>query len=282
MSGTASSRRASRSVTQTQQPQFLPSRFSRRFGGFVGRRFGAAWAGAAVLLACASVQSEPVRVDPSNPHYFLVNGKTTPLIGASYISYRWWANQNADYGQMLAVSSQNRLNVFRVWHLSSRSRTADRDGSFPGIEAPTAGAADGQNKFDLNSWNGNYFARLKDLIQQAANRGIIVELTFFTMCYSDADWKVHPLKAANNIQGIGTSTYSNFLTIKDLGLLARQLALVRKTMVELNGFDNVIYELANEPYFTEDVLGSTFTPRLGMTPCFGKRSAQKQACPRNT
>ena len=39
------------------------------------------------------------------------------------------------------------------------------------------------------------------------------------------------------------------LTLKHPDLLERQLAFVRKVVTELNGFDNVYFEICNEPYF---------------------------------
>jgi hypothetical protein len=44
-------------------------------------------------------------------------------------------------------------------------------------------------------------------------------------------------------------THTDALTMKHPDLVARQVEFVRKMVGELNEFDNVIYEICNEPYF---------------------------------
>jgi len=60
-------------------------------------------------------------------------------------------------------------------------------------------------------------------------------------------WPYSPLYAANNIQGVGSSNWINFLTLGDPALQARQQAVVTRVVQELNRFDNVYYEIMNEP-----------------------------------
>jgi len=58
-----------------------------------------------------------------------------------------------------------------------------------------------------------------------------------------------PMNAKNNVQGIGKVGREEPLTLKDPALLKVQEAFVRKIVTELKDFDNVIYEICNEPYF---------------------------------
>jgi hypothetical protein len=54
----------------------------------------------------------------------------------------------------------------------------------------------------------------------------------------------------NNVNGVGAVQRNDVHTLdKNGGLLAFQEALVRKIVVALNAFDNVFYEICNEPYF---------------------------------
>jgi hypothetical protein len=43
--------------------------------------------------------------------------------------------------------------------------------------------------------------------------------------------------------------WNQVYTLSDAAMLARQDAMVRKIVTELNGYDNVYYEICNEPYF---------------------------------
>jgi hypothetical protein len=83
----------------------------------------------------------------------------------------------------------------------------------------------------------------------ARDKGIIVDVCFFN---GVGDWwmvdlKKSPLYSSNNIQGEGTTDGYAFCTLKSPGLVARQTAYVRKIAVELNGFDNVLYDICDEP-----------------------------------
>jgi hypothetical protein len=58
------------------------------------------------------------------------------------------------------------------------------------------------------------------------------------------------MNADNNINGVGSVARTNVYTLNQHGgLLPIQEALVRKLVRELKGFDNLYYEICNEPYF---------------------------------
>ena len=58
------------------------------------------------------------------------------------------------------------------------------------------------------------------------------------------------MNTVNNVNGVGAVGRNDVYTLDRNGpLLAAQVALVRKIVTELNEFDNVIYEISNEPYF---------------------------------
>jgi hypothetical protein len=68
--------------------------------------------------------------------------------------------------------------------------------------------------------------------------------------YSDPIWACSPMKATNNVNGIGNVGKDEVHTLdKEPALLAVQEAMTRKLVTELNGFDNLYYEVCNEPYF---------------------------------
>jgi hypothetical protein len=58
------------------------------------------------------------------------------------------------------------------------------------------------------------------------------------------------MNSSNNVNSIGAVARTNVYTLdKNGGLLAVHEALVRKIVAELNRYDNLYYEICNEPYF---------------------------------
>src|SRR5439155_485387 len=120
----------------------------------------------------------------------------------------------------------------------------------PWARGDTPGYANGGNKFDLTRWDEAYFKRLKDFVAQAGQRGVVVEMNLFCPMYDESQWRLSPQNALNNINGIGEVGRTNVYTLdRNGGLLAVQEAMVRKIVAELDGFENVYYEICNEPYF---------------------------------
>ncbi len=113
----------------------------------------------------------------------------------------------------------------------------------------TPGALDGRNRFDLTRWNRAYFERLRDFVAQASRRGIVVELTLFCTYYRERMWRLSPLHADNNVNGLEPAAHDQALVMRHPKRLAAMAAFVRKVAGELREFDNVIYEICNEPYF---------------------------------
>jgi hypothetical protein len=104
----------------------------------------------------------------------------------------------------------------------------------------------GQYKYDLASWDEAYFKRLRDYVREASARNIIVEVVFFNGMYDDR-WEAQPLFHANNIQGVGTLEFKQFTTVADKALVDVQLNYVRKVATALYDFDNVIFDISDEP-----------------------------------
>jgi hypothetical protein len=75
-------------------------------------------------------------------------------------------------------------------------------------------------------------------------------MNLFCPFYDEGMWRLSPMNAANNVNGVGTVARTNVYTLDQHGgLLAIQEAMVRKIITELQGFDNLYYEICNEPYF---------------------------------
>jgi hypothetical protein len=222
----------------------------------------------ASLLNAVAAGREPLRLDPHNPHYLLFRGKPTILLGSSE-HYGSVLNRDFDYQRYFNTIQVAGFNVTRIFTGTYHERPgkfapgydfeiaenslAPRPESFlaPWPRTDHPGAVDGKNKFDLSRWNETYFRRLKDVVEAAGRRGIVVEVSLFCPYYADRFWEVSPLNAKNNINGIGDLARGDALSLKDSRMVAVQDAMVRKIVTELRDFDNVYYEICNECDFTD-------------------------------
>jgi hypothetical protein len=214
-----------------------------------------------LVLATGSIAlaAEPIRLLASNPHYFEFRGKPTVLV-TSAEHYGAVLNLDFDYKRYLATLAKDRLNLTRTFiaayregpesfGISSNTLAPSHDrfiAPWPRVGPDTA--FDGLPKFDLTKWNDAYFARLKAFIREAGQHGIVVELTLFCPFYRDEMWNLSPLNARNNMNGIGDYKRQDVFTLKDPKMQEAQDALVRKIVSELREFDNLMFEICNEPY----------------------------------
>jgi hypothetical protein len=203
----------------------------------------------------------PLALHPENPHYFLWQGRPAILI-TSAEHYGAVMNLDFDYRKYLDTLAADGMNYTRVFSGAyvepegafkiARNTLAPRPGRFiaPWARGAALGYANGGNKFDLTRWDEAFFTRLKDFIAYAAKRNVIVELTLFCPMYEDLQWRLSPMNAVNNVNGLGTVARTDVYTLdRHGGLLAVQEALTRKVVAELNGFPNLFFEICNEPYF---------------------------------
>ena len=220
---------------------------------------------AAGLLAAQAALAQapkpvPLALHPENPHYFLWRGRPAVLI-TSAEHYGAVMNLDFDYRRYLDTLAAEGMNYTRVFSGAyvepqgafkiERNTLAPAAGRFlaPWARGAQPGYPNGGNKFDLTRWDDAYFARLKDFISYAASRDVVVELTIFCPMYEEVQWSLSPMNAANNVNGVGAVGRNDVYTLKDQPLRAVQEALTRKLVTELNGFENLFFEIANEPYF---------------------------------
>ncbi|MFL6353733.1 MAG: hypothetical protein ACJ74Z_18045 [Bryobacteraceae bacterium] len=213
-----------------------------------------------VALVASGGTPNALSLYSGNTHYFLFRGKPTVLV-TSGEHYGSVINAEFNYRRYLDELKRNHLNLTRIWVGPYREVPGDfniadntlapRADKFvpPWPRSSTAGAADGGNRFDLSQWNPAYFARLHDFVREASLRGIVVEVNLFCPYYEKSMWAVSPLNSANNVNGIGNVDRTEVLTMKHPSLLSVEDVMVRKIVIELNAFDNLYYEICNEPYF---------------------------------
>ena len=216
-----------------------------------------------IVLACCRLAVDglaaPLGLHPENPRYFRFRDKPAILV-TSGEHYGAVLNLDFNYTVYLDELARHRFNLTRIFSGTYRevagsfsitgNTLAPRAGRFlcPWARSSTSGAADGGNKFDLTRWDDRYFARLKDFMREAGQRGVVVELVLFCTMYEDKVWEASPMCVRNNINGVGGVSKYEVYSAKDRSLFEVQQAVVRKLVTELNGFDNLYYEICNEPY----------------------------------
>lgn len=235
------------------------------------------------LPAVAWAATPPIRLHPDNPRWFQWRGKTTALI-TSAEHYGAVLNRDFDYRRYLDALQRDGMNYTRVFAGAyvepqgafgiQRNTLAPAVGRFlaPWARSDQPGYANGGNKFDLDRFSPEYLARLKEFISEAGRRGVVVELTFFCATYNDKQWSLHPFHPANNIQSLKIPDWRKMNTLppgtapekaRELSPVFRvQEALVRWLVRELNGFDNLFYEIQNEPWADNRIRGEIINPYL--------------------
>jgi hypothetical protein len=207
----------------------------------------------------AGLYAQPIKLHPDNPHYYLFNGKPTILI-TSAEHYGGVVNGDFDYVAYFDALKAYGMNYTRIYPgflfepmgkfmkgntLGAKPRSL----ILPWARSNKPGYPLGGNLFDLDKWDPAFFRRLKDFVAKAAERGIVVEIAFYNAQYGDT-WPMSPLYYENNIQGEGRCDYEDAQTLKHADVVRREDDYVRKITEEVNGFDNVILEICDEPYLT--------------------------------
>ncbi|NUQ65735.1 MAG: hypothetical protein HUU20_24970 [Pirellulales bacterium] len=203
---------------------------------------------------------QPIALHPDNGHYFLWCGRPAVLV-TSGEHYGAVLNLDFDYARYLDALAADGLNHTRTFSGTYReipgsfkitdNTLAPQPNRFacPWVRSEQPGYFDGGNKFDLSRSDEAYFDRLKDFMAAADKRGVVVEMNLFCPLYNDDLWKASPMNSANNVNGVGDCARTEVLTLKHPRLVELQVALTRKFVRELNPFDNLYFQVCNEPYF---------------------------------
>jgi hypothetical protein len=225
-----------------------------------------AWLSGVNVLAAPAASYPPLALHPENPRYFLFRGKPTVLV-TSGEHYGAVLNLDFDYVRYLDALAADGLNHTRLFSGTYRevpssfaitdNTLAPKPGRYvaPWARSTEPGDFDGGMRFDLGRWDESYFRRLKDFVAEARKRGVVVEVNLFCPFYEEVLWDANPMNARNNVNGIGRVPRDEVYTLKHADLTAVQEAVTRKIVAELNAFDNLYFEVANEPYFGGITIG---------------------------
>jgi hypothetical protein len=211
-----------------------------------------------------AAQYEPLKLDPRNPHYLNFRGKPTVLV-TSGEHYGAVVNLDFNYSKYLKELQRNHLNLTRVFVGSYREidkphdpvkggYTIDRNTLAPKLALfvspwKSTVQANGSVQFDLHRWNPLYFERLHRFLRQAGQRGVVVELSLFCLMYDQALWEASPLNSRNNGNQTEDVPNTEAYNLQHPRLQEAEDNLVRKLVAEVRQFDNLYFEIINEPYW---------------------------------
>lgn len=200
--------------------------------------------------------STPLRIHPQNPKLFQFRGKPLVLLTATE-HYGAVINRPFRYERYLADAAEKGMTMTRLFTLFREQQSAINPYSTCKPESPDfiapfrrtgpGRALDQELTYDLDQPNPEYFERLHHFVNLAASYGIIVEVVLLSNTYAPQVWELNPLHAKNNINGLEEIAWPDYLSQRHPKLFARQCAHVRTLVHELNRYDNVIYEICNEP-----------------------------------
>jgi len=216
-----------------------------------------------VLLFClflnftSNLNGTPIRLHPDNPHYFLYKDRPTILI-ASGEHYGAVINMDFDFATYLNTLEEIGLNHTRIFlgdyieepgaFCIETNTLSPKDGRFicPWKRSNVDGFSRGGNKFNLDQWDPAYFKRLHDFMSLAEKKGVIVEAVLF---FSGYLFKHSPFHHSNNINNTDTIKSNQYMTLGTGNILDHQKKYCVKLVQELNRYNNLIINIANEPWF---------------------------------
>ncbi|MBS10465.1 MAG: hypothetical protein CME19_02530 [Gemmatimonadetes bacterium] len=208
-----------------------------------------------------------LRVHPDNPKLFEFNGRPLVLLCATEhygavlnrpFRFERYLEDAASKGQTLTRlftlfrELQSPLNPYSTCKPESTDFVTPFKRSGPGK------ALDGLPRFDLTQRNDEYFDRLDAFVKRAGDYGIVVEVVLFSNTYDDEVWQLNPLHPDNNVNldAAHPLRWQDYVTERNVEILHWQEAHARSIVEHTQQYDNVIYEICNEPgsFRTDDDL----------------------------
>lgn len=213
-----------------------------------------------------------IQIYAENPKLFEFRGKPLVLVTATE-HYGAVINRPFDIAAYLHDAAAQGITLTRLFTLFRELQTPINpystckpetpDFVTPYLRTGPGRAQDREPKFDLDQRNPEFYERLHRFLTLAAELGIVVEIVLFSNTYSPDVWSLNPLNAHNNVNGVEEIAWPDYLSQRHPKLLAYQLAHLRAIVTATNAYDNVIYEICNEPggnVAGNNVAGSNYPP----------------------
>ena len=219
----------------------------------------------AVLLlatchACCgwNLKDDGVRPYSENPRYWQYEGKPMMLLGGN----KWDApffvqDQKAVYDDLRAAGG-NYLRYILKQRLGNAGKVTELVGIFPFRKL-------NNGKYDLNQWSEDYWNRFSSGLRMCRDRDIIVQITLWDhFDFYREEWDISPWNPKNNVNythsesGLaalypvhpGKDTNPFMKTVPTMQnntvVLDFQKKLIARMMSISLGFNNVLYNMANE------------------------------------
>lgn len=199
-----------------------------------------------------------IRIHPENRKLFEFRGKPLALLCATE-HYGAVINRPFRYERYLADAAAKGQTLSRLFCLfrelqapvnpysTCKPESPDFIAPFP--RTGPGRALDGEPRFDLEQWNPEYFERLHGFLSLASEYGVIVEVVLFSNTYGDHIWALNPLNPVNNITLDDSLSvkWQEYMCCRHQPILDWQRAHARKIVEETNQYDNIVYEICNEP-----------------------------------
>ncbi len=208
-----------------------------------------------------------LRINPENPHYLIYNGKPFFIIGSGMESHcQPWSRtpeQWRAYLDMLKRNGFNRVRFF-LWDFCWADELLPTFSPWK--------VKDPKNfDYDLTQFNPKYWELIKQILQMAQERDIVVEYNLFDYCCLEDRkghlcWTKNPLSAEHNNGGAipgkkGKPSIYMFADYSNLDLFQEkfdpnwswpkknqwlQQLYVKYTIDQLGSFPNIYWEIMNE------------------------------------
>jgi hypothetical protein len=215
----------------------------------------------------------PLVVSSANPRYFTDGGGRAVYLTGSHHPFDLQDSTESgefDFDGFLNLLQTYNHNFFRlwVWESASGAPWTEEEISFsplPYARTAPENAIDGGPKFDLTTFNDEFFDRLRSRVAAAGERGIYVSIMLFQgwsigrkSGFPGNPWPGHPFNSENNVNEIidnpvGVEDGDYVHTLQVPAITALQEAYVKRVIDTVNDLDNVLYEISNEsPTGSED------------------------------
>jgi len=190
-------------------------------------------------------------VHPDNPRYLMAKGdkakKAVLLSGAhTWAEFQTYQNEKFDYSDWTKKLVSWNHNFMRGWIWED-----DYYSPLPFHKV--------DKRYDLTKYNPVYFDRLKKRLRESARNNLYVSVMLFQGWSVLGEkhgrmplaWPRHPFNRNNNIQGINGDPNADgkgyeVHMLKVPAITKLQEAYVKHFIDQLNGFDNIIWEIGNE------------------------------------
>jgi hypothetical protein len=209
--------------------------------------------------------TQPIRIHPQNPKLFEFREAPRVLVTATE-HYGAVMNRPFRYERYLADAAERGITLTRLFMLFRELQTPINPYSTCKPESPDyispfrrvgpEWALDGELKHDLDQRNPEFFERLHGFVALASDYGVIVEVVLLSNVYNPDVWGLQALNPKNNVNGFPDIPWYETMTTRHSALFERQAAHVRQIVSELNRYDNVIYEICNEPFGNSEIAGA--------------------------